>query len=145
MKYFEHLSLEEFWTRTLQEVDHLYARVEQTEEGLSATKRNALLQSLASLRSDGPLAQGSEGHVSRIEALLLDVVDRETLGVRNVFDGHDDPDLGSIGTIRQVPILSEQGCALDGLLQSFLMICAMRALLTARVDAHRQMARLKVV
>ena len=56
MKYFENLSLEEFWTRTLQEIDHLYAQVEQADEELSATERNALMQSLTSLRHDGPLS-----------------------------------------------------------------------------------------
>ncbi|MAU43569.1 MAG: hypothetical protein CMP09_01745 [Yangia sp.] len=143
MKYFEHLSLEELWTRTLQEIDHLYARAERTEEGLPATERNALLQSLAILRNDGPLVDGAEGHMSCIGAMLRDALDRETLGVRNVFDGRDDPDLGSIGTIRQIPVLSEKGRAVDRLLRDFLMISAMRVLLMARVDANRQMVCLK--
>lgn len=143
MKYFEHLSLEELWTRMLQAIDYLHAQTEQTETGLSATERNTLLQSLAILRSDGPLVDGAEGHMSRIEAVLRAALDRETLGVRNVFDGHDDPDLGSVGTIRQVSILSKQGRALDGLLQGYLMISAMRALIAARIDANRQMVCLK--
>lgn len=145
MKYFEHLSLEELWTRMLQAIDHLHAQAEQTETGLSATERNTLLQSLSSLRGDGPLAGGAEGQMERIEAVLRDAVDRETLGVRNAFDGHDDPDLGSIGTIRQIPVLSDKGRAVDRLLRDFLMISAMRALLMARVDANRQMVCLKAL
>ena len=143
MKHFEHLSLEEFWTRTLQEIDRLHAQTERTEEELSATERNTLLQSIARLRHDGPLADGAEDHVSRIEALLVEAVDRETLGFRGVFDGHNDPDHGAVGIVRAVPILSEQGCVLEGMLQGLRMIAAMRALLSARVDAHRQMALLK--
>ena len=143
MKHFEHLSLEEFWTRTLQEIDRLHAQTERTEEELSATERNTLLQSIARLRHDGPLADGAEDLVSRIEALLVEAVDRETLGFRGVFDGHNDPDHGAVGIVRAVPILSEQGCVLEGMLQGLRMIAAMRALLSARVDAHRQMALLK--
>ena len=108
MKHFEHLSLEEFWTRTLQEIDRLHAQTERTEEELSATERNTLLQSIARLRHDGPLADGAEDHVSRIEALLVEAVDRETLGFRGVFDGHNDPDHGAVGIVRAVPILSER-------------------------------------
>ena len=143
MKHLEHLSLEEFWTRTLQEIDHVHAQAEQTERELSATERNALLQSLASLRHDGPLADSAEDHICRIETILADAVDRKTTGFRGVFDGHDDPDHGAVGTVRAVPVLSEQGHVLDDMLQDFRMIAAMRASLSARIDASRQMALLR--
>lgn len=45
--------------------------------------------------------------------------------------------------IRQLPVLSERGRAVDRLLRDFLMISAMRALLMARVDTNRQMVCLK--
>lgn len=89
------------------------------------------------------MAEGAEDQMERIEAVLRDAVDRETLGVRNVFDGHEDPDLGPIGTIRQIPVLSDKGRAVDRLLRDFLVISAMHALLMARVDADRQMVCLK--
>lgn len=143
MKYFEHMSMEEFWTRTLQEIDHLYAQVEQADEELSATERNTLMQSLTSLRHDGPLSDSAEDHVGRIEAILIEAIGRETTGFRGVFDGHDDPDHGAVGTVRAVPVLSEQGYVLEDMLQDFRMIAAMRASLSARIDASRQMALLK--
>ena len=143
MKHLEHLSLEEFWTRTLQEIAHVHAQAERAERELSATERNALLQSLASLRHDGPLADSAEDHMCRVETILAEAVDRETTGFRGIFDGHDDPDHGADVSVRAVPILSDKRRVLDELLQSFRTDFAMRAVLASRVDAHRQWSQLK--
>ena len=143
MKHLEHLSLKEFWTRTLQEIGHVHAQAERAERELSATERNALLQSLASLRRDGPLADSAEDHMCRVETILAEAVDRETTGFRGISDGHDDPDHGADVSVRAVPILSDKGRVLDELLQSFRTVFAMRAVLASRVDAHRQWAQLK--
>ncbi|PWE30284.1 hypothetical protein C4N9_06235 [Pararhodobacter marinus] len=70
MPSFKHLSLEELWTQTLQELDILHDRFDCNRSGLSATERNTVMQSLAGLRSQGPLADDADDHVGRIETHL---------------------------------------------------------------------------
>lgn len=143
MPSFKHLSLEELWTQTLQDLDTFHNQVDRNRNGLSATERNTVMQSLASLRFQGPLSDDADDHFGRIETVLTDAVDRETLGSRNVFDGYDDPELGSVGTVISVPVLSEHGRAVDELQQAFRVIVRMRGLISARIDARHQIAQLQ--
>lgn len=103
-----------------------------------------MTRSLIGLRTEGPLSEESDDHVGRIETHLTDAVDRETLGFRNVFDGYDDPELGSVGTVISVPVLSEHGRPVDKLRQAFRVIVRMRGLISARIDARRHLAHLNV-
>lgn len=143
MPSFKHLSLEELWTETLVEIDILHDQVDRNRNGLSATERNTVMGSLTGLRSQGPLADDADDHFGRIQTLLTDAVDRETLCSRNVFDGYDDPEFGSVGTVISVPVLSEHGRAVDELQQTFRVIVRMCGLISARIDARRQIAQLQ--
>lgn len=143
MKYFAQLSLEDLWTRTLQEIGFLHDEAQRNDAKMAATDLNTLSKALTSLRKDGPLSELAAGEIGHIEDLLLDAIAQETLGFRNVFDGTNDPDHGAIGRVLAVPVLSKKGAALDTLQQRFRKILAMRDLLAARVDAGCQMARLK--
>lgn len=143
MPSFKNLSLEELWTQTLLEIDILHDRVDCNKQGLSATERNAVARSLIDLRTEGPLSEEADDHVGRIETHLTDAVDRETLGFRNVFDGYDDPELGSVGTVISVPVLSDNGRTVDELRQALRVIVRMRGLISARIDARRQIAQLQ--
>lgn len=143
MKYCEQLTLEEIWTRTLREIDIMYDEVQRNDAEISATNINSLLKALSALRWEGPLSNAAAGEISCIEELLHDLIARETLGVRSVFDGTNDPDFGAIGRVLQVPLLSEKGACFDALLHRFRTILAMRDLLTARIDAGRQIAEIR--
>jgi len=142
MKYVDQLSLRDLWTRTLQGLDFLHDDVQRNDAGMSASDLNTLSKALCILRSDGPLSDAAAREIGRIEDLLVDVIARETLGFRNIFDGTEDPEQGAVGRVLAVPVLSRKGVALDALQQRFRTILAMRDLLAARVDAGHQMARL---
>jgi hypothetical protein len=143
MKYFDQLTLEELWTRTLREIDILHDEAQRNDAEMSATDLNTLSKELSTLRQGGPLSDAAADEIGRIEELLHDAIVRETVGTRNVFDGTNDPEYGAIGRVRAVPVLSEQGACLDALLQRFRRIVAMRDLLAARIDAGRQITHMK--
>lgn len=143
MKHFTQLSLQDLWVRALQDIDSLHDEAQRNDAEMSATDVCILSKALCALRKDGPLSDPAPGEIGRIEDLLCEAIARETLGYRNVFDGTDDPDHGAIGRVLTVPILSKKGKTLDALQQRFRKILVMRDLLSARVDAGCQMARLE--
>ena len=143
MKYHDHLSLEELWARVLLGLDVLHDAIQCSAAALSATDHNALSLALAALRKVGPLAPTSANHICGALGILEDAIAREILGHQNIFDGIHDPEIGAIGSVKSVPILSEKGADLDGHLRNFRTVLVMRDLLAARVDAELQIARLK--
>ena len=143
MKYHEHLSLEDLWTRILLGLDVMHDAVQRDITALSATNLNVLLRALSALRQEGPLAPTSVDHIGSALGILEEAVARKTMGHRNVFDGVHDPEDGAVGRVRSVPILSEAGTELDAHLAYFRRVLAMRDLLAARVDAELQIASLK--
>lgn len=142
MKYFSQLTVEDLWAQTLREIDILHDEAQHNGAEISATDLNTLSKELSALRRGGPLSDSAADEIGRIEELLHEAIARETLGVRNVFDGTNDPEYGAIGRVRTVPVLSKEGAAIDALLQRFRMILTLRDMLAARLDAGRQMARL---
>ncbi|WP_043774402.1 hypothetical protein, partial [Roseivivax isoporae] len=120
-------------------LDVLHDQVQRNDAELAATDLNTVLQALSALRHHGPLSETTAKEIACIEDLLDQAITQETLGHRNVFDGTDDPELGAVGRVCAVPVLSETGAARDRLRQGFRQILAMRDLLAARVDAALMM------
>ena len=142
MTYHDHLSLEELWARILLRLDLQHDALQCDGSDFSATDLTALSGALAALRGDGPLAPAAADHIACALDVLEEAVSRETLGHRNTFDGIDDPEVGAVGQVRSVPILSDRGAGLDRHLREFRQVLAMRDRLAARVDTARQIARL---
>lgn len=143
MKYYNQLTLEELLAKTLLELDFLHEEVDRNDAGLQATSLNTLLRALGELRQDGPLSQTGAEAIRLVHSILDAAIAEETLGHRNVFDGTNDPDLGAIGRVTVVPILSHRGECLRVIRTHFRKILAMRELLAARIDAEAQIARCK--
>ncbi len=143
MKYHDHLSLEELWARILLGLDVLHDEVQCNAAALSATDHNTLSLALVALRQEGPLASAATDHIGCALGILEDAVLYETLGQENIFDVIHDPEVGAIGRVETVPILSEKGAELETHLRNFRIVLAMRDLLAARVDAELQITRLK--
>ncbi|MDD9708416.1 hypothetical protein PVW53_12930 [Seohaeicola sp. SP36] len=143
MKYLTNLPTNEIWVETLLELGHLYDAVQRNDAGLSATSLISLSRALVSLGEEGPLSATATEDFDCIQEVLDDVITQETLGFRNVFDGIFDPELGDIGEIRQIPILSDKGSLADLLMRDVKKIMAMRDLLKARIETDRQISGLK--
>ena len=82
-------------------------------------------------------------HIGGALGILEEAVSRETLGHRDMFDGTHDAEIGAIGRVKSVPLLSEKGAGLDRHLRNIRSVLAMRDLLAARVDTEIQIACLK--
>ena len=143
MKYYNQLTLEDLLAKTLLELDLLYEEIDRNVAGLQATSLNTLLRALVDLRQDGPLSQTAAEAIRLVHNILDASIAGETLGHRNAFDGTNDPDLGAIGRVTVVPILSHRGECLRVIRTHFRKILAMRELLAARIDAEAQIARCK--
>ncbi|CUH41053.1 hypothetical protein JSE7799_03796 [Jannaschia seosinensis] len=143
MKHFDRMTKKELCTRILQGLDALHDQAQRAEADMTATDLNTVLQALSALRHSGPLSEIAVDEIGRIEDLLARAIAQETLGFQNVFDGTVDPDLGAVGRVHAVPVLSEKGAALDRLQQGFRQILAMRELLAARIDAGLMMNGIK--
>lgn len=139
MKYFNRMTDKELCTRMLRGLDVLHEQVQRNDAELGATDLNTVLQALSALRRNGPLSEAAAKEIGCIEDLLDQAVTQETLGFRNIFDGTDDPELGAVGRVCAVPVLSETGAARDRLRRGFRHILAMRDLLVARIDAALMM------
>ncbi|WP_040604051.1 hypothetical protein [Sagittula stellata] len=141
MKYFDRMTDKELCTRILRGLDVLHEQVQRNDAELAATDLNTILQALSVLRRHGPLSEAAAAakEIGCIEDLLDQAIAHQTLGLRNVFDGTDDPELGAVGRVSAVPILSETGAARDRLRRGFRQILAMRDLLAARIDAALMM------
>lgn len=139
MKYFERMTDKELCTQFLRRFDALHDKAQRNDADLPATEINTMLQALTALRQHGPLSEIAAKEIGCIEDLLDQAITQETIGFRNVFDGTDDPELGAVGHVYAVAVLSETGAVLDGLRQDFRQVLAMRELLAARVDADLMM------
>jgi hypothetical protein len=135
MKYFDRMTDKELCTRILRGLDVLHDQVQRNDADLTTTDLNAILQAISALRRHGPLSEAAAKEIGCIEDLLDQAITQVTLGFRNIFDGTDDPELGAVGRVSAVPILSETGAARDRLRRGFRQILAMRDLLAARIDA----------
>ncbi|SNT75887.1 hypothetical protein [Paracoccus seriniphilus] len=141
MKYFDHMTDTTLCAHILQGLDILHDQIQRNDADMPATDLILVLQSLSALRRNGPLSETAADEIGRIESLLDQAISQETLGFRNVFDGIEDPELGAVGRVRAVPVLSEKGAALDRLLKGFRQFLAMRNLLAARVDSRLMVNR----
>lgn len=139
MKYFNRMTDKELCTRILRGLDVLHDQVQRNDAELAASDLNEILQALSALRRHGPLSAAAAKEIGCIEDLLDQAITQETLGLRNVFDGTEDPELGAVGRVCSVPVLSETGAARDRLRRGFRQILAMRDLLAARIDAALMM------
>ena len=143
MKYFDHMTDAKLCTRILQGLDVLHDQTQRNDADMPATDLNRVLQALSALRQNGPLSETAADEIGCIENLLDQAISQETLGFRNIFDGVEDPELGAIGRVRAVPLLTEKGAALDNLRKGFRQLFAMRDLLAARVDSGLMMSSVK--
>lgn len=88
----------------------------------SATERSTIMRCLTDLEKGGLLHESVSGAI----AALRDIISRELAGEheghRRFFDGHYDPELGAVGDVIDMPILTDRGDELDhvmGLLRDF--------------------------
>ncbi|QPZ91211.1 hypothetical protein [Thioclava electrotropha] len=107
------------------------------EVAADAIERGSLRRTLEAMRARAGLSRRDDTDIE----LLSSVLDRErgceVLGSFMVFDGHEDPDLGAIGEVREMVDLTDRGQAIDACVRSLRRIAHIRSICRARIDAEK--------
>ncbi|WP_425072916.1 hypothetical protein [Sagittula sp. S175] len=107
------------------------------EVSADAIERGSLRRTLERMNACAGLSRRDDTDIELLSAVLQRELERETLGMFTVFDGHYDPDLGANGEVREVPDLTERGHAIDACLTSLRRIANIRSIGRARIDAEK--------
>lgn len=88
------------------------------------------------------LDRRDDGGLDAVQGILQRERAREIIDTERVFDGVEDPELGSIGNVREVEILSQRGQRIEHLLQKFLGFRKARDFALDRIEAERLLMRM---
>lgn len=114
-------------------IDHFPAN----EVAADALERGSLRRTLETMRACAGLSRRDDTDVDLLLAVLEREREREILGIFTVFDGHEDPDLGAIGEVREMVDLTERGQAIDACVRSLRRIAHIRSICRARIDGEK--------
>lgn len=87
------------------------------------------------------LEEHTDGTLAALRDALGAEVEAETLGHRRVFDGWHDLERGDIGRVREVPLRSDRGEQLAGLLGLLEDLVAARHAVLDRIRAEQELRR----
>ncbi|MBY6200524.1 hypothetical protein KUV65_04060 [Maritalea mobilis] len=88
----------------------------------SAAEQSTTMRCLTDLENGDLLRESVSGAIAALSDIISAELATERHGHRRVFDGHYDPELGAVGDVIDLPILTERGEELDrlmGLLRDF--------------------------
>lgn len=91
---------------------------------------------LKDLADDRTLRQSSEDDIKLLMSIFAVELENETLGFERDFEGHNDPDVGAVGTVYTHRIVTERGDLIETAMQQLALYRRMRATLLARLDAE---------
>ena len=97
---------------------------------------------LQGLEAGNILRDDLDGGLQTLHAHLSDAIAAETVGYRRVFDGHHDPEIGDVGVVQELPILSDRGAALLPVLRRCEALVAARDAARDRLCAEQSLRRL---
>lgn len=105
------------------------------------TRQGPLLERCLRRLSEGqPLDARDGGGLETVRGILQRAVDEETLGSVWEFQGVHDPEIGDVGTVRLVRLVTERGEALAPLLAAFEHFLEARQELLDRVRVDNVLA-----
>jgi hypothetical protein len=122
------------------------ARIVVTEMNACAFPANArdagfIKRSLASLETGSLFSERADETLSMLRTMLHQQIREETLEVRRVFDGYHDPEVGDVGRVLDIPILTDQGEMLAAMLTSLESLITARHTALDRLHAERELRR----
>ena len=132
--YFE-MPLDELAARVIAAGRVLAEDMPATRIAKDANQHGQIRRILGDLAKDRTLSDRVEEGVKVLVSILSAELDNETLGHEQVFDGHNDPEIGAVGVVYTHRILSRRGERIGGELQRLADYQRMRTTLRARLDA----------
>lgn len=132
--YFE-MPLDELAARVIAAGRALAEDMPATRIVRDAHQHGQIRRILDDLAKDRTLCDRAEEGVKVLVSILSAELDNETLGYEQVFEGHNDPEIGAVGAVYTHRILSKRGELIGSELQRLADYQRMRSILRARLDA----------
>ena len=135
------MPLEELCARTILEGGRLARDFPATEIARDANEGAAVRRTLDRMNAETVAGEHNDGGLAALGSILNRELDAETLDRGSEFCGSDDPELGSIGTVHEVRVLSDRGKRIDRLDAKLRIYLNMRDICRARLQAERLVFR----
>jgi hypothetical protein len=134
---YNEIALEEICTNFLLEKDSLAAQSKDPTVIATATDASQVARSFALL--DGLTILGCEAthHLHVIVEVTKRRLEEETLEIRSVFEGYNDPEIGAVGSIYEERVMTPSGKMVELFYARLLQLCYLQKVLSARIEAER--------
>lgn len=136
-KIYNEIALEEICTKVLMEKDVLAALSKKTDVINTAADASQVARSFALIDGHAILGCEATRHLDLIVKVAERRLEEETLEIRPVFEGYNDPEFGAIGSVYEERILTAEGGEVQAFYERLLGLCYLQQVLSARVEAER--------
>jgi hypothetical protein len=138
---FDDETLEKLMVEALRHARRVTTKAREICPGTSL-ERSTMLRCLDDLERGSVLGSRSEGAISALRAIVDRELETETYGVRRVFDGYTDPEIGDIGSVREVALRTGRGDELADLRSSLQDLMELRQAASDRLRAEQEIRRM---
>ncbi|ETX15688.1 hypothetical protein OCH239_13775 [Roseivivax halodurans JCM 10272] len=141
MQTYNEMPLEELFARALASARNLARDFPCNDVSVDAHEASSMRRTLEGLSHHAGLTASDDVDADLLMSVLARELDRETTGWSRIFDGWIDPDIGQIGTIKSVRVLTERGQMLERHARGIQEFAHVRSLCRARRDAEKLLLR----
>lgn len=141
MQTYYHKSLEDLCAGTLAQARQLAEEFPCNDLCADVLEASSIRRTLEALSRNGGISAPDDTDIRSLTCILDRELDGETLAWQRVLDGWVDPDVGQIGTIKDVRVLTVRGKVLEGLARRMQEFVYLRSVCRARRDAERLLLR----
>lgn len=141
MQTYNELPLEELFARAFAFARNFAKAFPCSDVAADVLEASSLRRTLEGLSHHAGLTATDDADTDLLMSVIARELDYETLGWNRIFDGWIDPDIGQIGTIKTVPVLTERGQMLEQHALRIREFAHVRSVCRARRDAEKFLFR----
>ncbi len=132
---------EEICARTILEGSRFATEFPAADIAKDSHEAAAIRRTLERMTAETVVGEHNDGGLAALGEILARELDAETLDRGSEFCGSHDPEVGSIGTVHEVRVLSDRGKRIDRLDSKLRVYLNMREICRARLQAERLVFR----
>lgn len=134
-------TLEDLIAKAFRRARSVVGSASRARVGRDAREHAFAQRCLNDLEQDGLLEDRIDGALGALRDILGKEIAAETLGHHRVFDGWHDPDVGDIGRVREIPVRTDHGDELSGVLAELDALVEIRERAKDRLRAEQEVRR----